>query len=90
MATQHQPLTQEKALENWTHFQRLISVGAFEERSAEQFEAGTWPDDGIEESVEWLDMWAASQGLEFCWNVDSKTWSLTPIEQGHDDAGGYE
>jgi hypothetical protein len=36
MATQHQPLTQEKAIEHWTEYQRLISVGAYSERSAEQ------------------------------------------------------
>jgi hypothetical protein len=85
-----QELTQEKALENWTEFQRLISVGAFEERSTEHFEAGTWPEDGVEESVEWLEMWASNQGLEFRWNADSKTWRLVSIEQGHDTIGGYE
>jgi hypothetical protein len=89
MATQ-QPLTQEKAIERGTEYQRLISVGAYSERSAEDYENDTWPEDVIEESVHNLENWVARQGLEFCWNVDSKTWHLTPIEQGHDDVGGYE
>ena len=39
--TTQQPLTQEKAIEYWTEYQRLISVGAYEERSAEHHETGT-------------------------------------------------
>ena len=77
-----QPLTNEKAIEYWTELHRLISVGAYEERSAEQFEMDTWPEDGVEESVNNLEEWAASKGLEFCWNQGSSGWSLEPIEQG--------
>jgi|SRR6185312_12962925 len=76
-----QPLTNEKAIEYWTELHRLISVGAYEERSAEQFETDTWPEDGVEESVHNLEEWAASKGLEFCWNQESKSYSLEPIEQ---------
>jgi hypothetical protein len=89
MPTQ-QPLTQEKAVEYWTEYQRLISVGAYSERSAEDHLNGTWPEDGIEESVANLETWAARQGLEFEFNHDTGTWSLVGIEQGHDDVGGYE
>ncbi len=70
----------QEAIDAWTEFQRRISVGAYEERSAEHHEAGTWPEDGVEESVANLETWAEKQGLEFVWNIDSKTWSLEPIE----------
>ena len=73
-------MTQEQAVIYWTEFHRLISVGAYSERSAEQYEAGTWPEDGIEESVANLETWAEKQGLEFCFDHDSKEWSLVPIE----------
>lgn len=85
MATQSQPLTQEKALENWTHFQHLISVGAFTERSSEDYENDTWPEDGIEESVHWLEKWASSEGKEFYWHKDTQLWSLEPIEDTGED-----
>ena len=85
MTTQQQPLTQEKALEYWTELQRLVSVGAFEERHQEHYETGTWPEDGVEESIFNLENWAARQRLEFTWNADSQKWSLTLIEQGPDD-----
>jgi hypothetical protein len=64
-------------------------VGAFGERSSLHYETGTWPEDGVEESVANLETWAAKQGLEFCWDVDNKIWSLTPIEQGPDDTRNY-
>ena|SRR6266480_3340072 len=78
MATQE--LTQEKAIEYWTEYQRLISVGAYTERSAEHYESNTWPEDGIEESVYNLTQWALRQDLEFCWDQTRKTWSLEPID----------
>ena len=74
------PLTQEQAIAAWTELQRLISVGAYEERSVEHHVTDTWPEDGVEESLFNLENWAARQGLEFCWNIDSKTWSLYPID----------
>ncbi len=76
-------MTNEQALDHYTELQRLISVGAYEEMSSYHYETGTWPDDGVEESINNLDLWAEQQGLEFCWNHDSKTWSLVPIEQEH-------
>jgi hypothetical protein len=79
------PLTQAKALETWTELHRLISVGAYSERSAEHYETDTWPEDGVEESVFNLENWAARQGLEFCWNVDREFWHLTPIEPGESE-----
>ena len=75
------PLTKEQAIAAFTELQRLISVGAYEERSALHYEAGTWPDDGVEESVANLENWAEKQELEFCFNHDNKSWSLVPIEQ---------
>lgn len=51
MATQ-QPLTQEKALERWTEYQRLISVGAYSERSAEHHELGVADEEESEASHE--------------------------------------
>ena len=80
----NRPLTQEQALAAWTQVQHLIEVGAYEERSAEHHEAGTWPEDGVEETVFNLEAWAEKQGLEFCYNHDSKTWSLQPIDEPED------
>jgi hypothetical protein len=80
----HQLLTKVKAIEYWTEYQRLISVGSYEERSVEHHLTGTWPEDGLEESLFNLENWAAKQGLAFCWNHDSNTWSLVPIEQDDD------
>jgi hypothetical protein len=79
------PLTQEQAIAHWTELQRRISVGAYEERGAEHHETGTWPEDGVEESVANLETWAEKQGLEFCFHHDDNTWSLVPIEQGSED-----
>lgn len=76
------PLTKEQAIATWTELQRLISVGAYEERGWEHYETDTWPEDGVEESVANLENWAEKQGLEFSWSHDSKTWNLVPIEQG--------
>lgn len=75
------PLTKEQAIEHWTELQRRISVGAFEERSSLHYETGTWPEDGVEESVFNLETWAERQGLEFCFNHDDNAWSLVPIDQ---------
>jgi hypothetical protein len=69
-------LTQEKALAAWTQVQHLISVGAYEERSAEHYEHDTWPEDGIEETAFNLEEWAAGNALEFVWSHDTNTWSL--------------
>ena len=77
-------MTTEQAVAYWTEYQRLISVGAYSERSAEQYETGTWPEDGIEESVANLETWAEKQGLEFCFNHDSKEWSLVRIDPGQE------
>ncbi len=81
---QPQPLTQEQAIAAWTQVQQLISVGAYEERSAWHHETGTYPEDGVEESSANLEAWAARQGLEFCYNHDTSTWSLQPIDEPED------
>ncbi len=74
-------MTSEQAIAAWTELQRRIRVGAYEERSAEHHETGTWPEDGVEESVANLETWAERQGLEFCFNHDDNAWSLVPIER---------
>ena len=76
-------LTKERAIVAWTEYQRRISVGAYEERNWWHYETGTFPEDGVEESVANLETWAWRQGLEFCYNHDTKTWSLEPNEQGN-------
>jgi hypothetical protein len=72
-------LTQEKALAAWTQVQHLISVGAYEERSAEHYEHDTWPEDHVEETAFNLEEWARAQGLEFVWDLGTKSWSLVPV-----------
>lgn len=69
----------EQALKDWTELQRLISVGAYTERSAEHYETDTWPEDGVEESLYHLERLAASEGLQFEWHEDTKQWSLEHV-----------
>jgi hypothetical protein len=82
-----QPLTQEKAIEHYTELMRRVRVGAYLELEHD----GSYPeDDGTPESttlesIDNLENWAARQGLEFCYNHDTKTWSLEPIEQAGQD-----
>jgi hypothetical protein len=73
-------MTDEQAIEHWTALQQRVSVGAYEERRSEHYEAGTWPEDGVEESLANLESWASKRGLEFCYNHDTQTWSLEPIQ----------
>ncbi len=80
-------MSKERAPEDYTELQRRVSVGAYEEMSSYYYESGTWPADGVEESINNLEMWAERQGLEFVWSHDTKTWSLEPINQGEDDRG---
>ena len=70
----------QEAIDAWTELERRIQVGAYEERSFEHHETGTWPDDGVEESIANLETWTQGQGLEFVWSWDTHTWSLEPIE----------
>jgi hypothetical protein len=71
-------LTQAQAIEHWTELHRRISVGAYEERSTEHYETGTYPEDGIEESIVNLETWASRQALEFVWDIGTRTWTLLP------------
>src|SRR5260370_42611316 len=81
---QPQPLTREQAIAAWTQVQQLISVGAYEEPSAWHQETGTYPEDGVEESAANLESWAAKQGLQFCYNHATSTWSLQPMDEPED------
>jgi hypothetical protein len=83
-------MEQDTALAAWIELQRLISVGAYEERSNEHYLTGTWPEDGVEESLFNLENWAARQGLEFCFNHDTNSWSLEPIEYEEYDPEEYD
>src|SRR5437879_33755 len=76
MAFNHQ-----KAIEDYTELQRRITVGAYEERKSEHFETGTYPEDGVEESIDNLTELAAKDGLEFIWDVGTRTWSLLPMSE---------
>jgi hypothetical protein len=77
---------QERAIQNYTELMRRVSVGAYTERSAEDFETGTYPEDGVEESIDNLEELVAKHGLEFVYSHDTKTYSLEPIEQLESEA----
>ena len=72
------PLTQEQAIDFYTELQRRVQVGAYLELEHD----GSYPeDDGSPESttlesIDNLEKWAGRQGLEFCWQKASKSWSL--------------
>jgi hypothetical protein len=70
---------QQKAIEDWTELHRRVSVGAYSERSAENFLNGTYPPDGVEESIDNLTELAARHGLEFIWT--NNEWSLGPMSE---------
>jgi hypothetical protein len=70
---------QKRAIEDYNELQRRVSVGAYEERSTYHYESGTWPEDGVEESIHNLTELAAKDGLEFCWEVSNGTWVLLPM-----------
>src|SRR5438105_2558840 len=71
------PLTKEQAIATWTELQRLISVGAYEERGALHYETDTWPEDGVEESTANLERWAERQGPGFATTMTARpgAWS---------------
>jgi hypothetical protein len=72
---------QQKAIEDYGELQRRVSVGAYSERSAEHFETGTYPEDGVEESIDNLTELAARHDLEFIWDLGTRTWSLLPMSE---------
>ncbi len=69
----------EKAIADYTELMRRIQVGAYEERSVEHHLTGTWPEDGVEESIANLENLAARQGLQFVWHQESSTYTLEPM-----------
>jgi hypothetical protein len=71
---------QEQAIKDYTELSRLISVGAYTERSAEDYEHGTYPEDGVEESIDKLTELAAHHGLEF-WGNEQGGYSLVPMSE---------
>jgi hypothetical protein len=70
---------QEQALKDYAHFMRRVRVGAYSERSWENYENGTWPEDGIEESVHNLEELAAKDDLVFCFEASNGTYVLLPM-----------
>lgn len=71
----------ERAIKDYTELQRLISVGAYSERSAEDFANGTYPEDGVEESIDNLTELAARDDLEFHWHEGTRTYTLEPMSE---------
>lgn len=69
----------QKAITDYNYYMHLIRIGAYEERSSEHWATGTWPEDGIEESIFNLEELAAKENLEFCWDIGTKAWSLLPM-----------
>lgn len=78
------PLTPEKAVEIYTELQHCIQVGAYLDLQHD----GSYPeDDGspestVLESLDNLEKWARDQGLQFSYNLSSKTYELVKIAYG--------
>jgi hypothetical protein len=72
---------QQRAISDYSELQRRISVGAYEERSSYHYESGTYPEDGVEESIDNLTELAAKYDLEFVWHKESSTWTLEPMSE---------
>jgi hypothetical protein len=71
---------QEQAIALYSELSRLIHVGAYTERSAEDYEHGTYPEDSVEESINNLTELAAQHGLEFSWD-ETSGYSLVPMSE---------
>jgi hypothetical protein len=72
---------QQKAIEDYNELMRRVSVGAYSERSAEDHLNGTWPSDGVEESIYNLTELASKYDLEFVWHEPIKSWLLVPMSE---------
>lgn len=71
---------QEQALKKYAELSRRISVGAYTERSDEDYQNGTYPEDGVEEAIDKLTELAAHHGLEF-WGNEQSGYSLVPMSE---------
>lgn len=69
------------ALSIYTEAMRRIQVGAYEERDSEQYEQGTYPADGVEQSIDQLTVRAAQAGLYFVWDDDQQVYTLEPMTE---------
>lgn len=69
-------ITREQALREWASVQEAIQTGAYQEREPD----GSYGADGIEESADRLEIWAACRGLQFAWRNEDQEWRLEPIE----------
>src|SRR5947209_19317087 len=72
---------QQRALDDYTELMRRVSVGAYTDRSAEDYLNGTWPEDGVEESIFNLEELAAQHDLEFCFEASNGTYVLLPMSE---------
>lgn len=68
------PLTKEKAIQYYTEFMRLVSVGAYSERQID----GSYGEDGVEESIDSLNAWGYQQGLMFVGH-EGGSYTLEPM-----------
>lgn len=68
----------EKALAQWTGLQQLISAGAYAEREPD----GSYGEDGVEESLDALELQAWAHGLNFIWHQEGGGyWTLEPMSE---------
>jgi len=71
--------TLQSAIEQYTALMQRVHTGSYEERSSEQYETSTFPEDGVEKGIDDLQNEAAGRGLQFVWQPSSESWSLEPI-----------
>ena len=70
-----QAFDRDKASAVYTRLMNLAQAGVYQERNSD----GSYAEDGIEESLEWLDLSAATLGLCFRWNAKAAGWTLEPM-----------
>jgi hypothetical protein len=72
-------ITPEQATAAYAQCMVRVNCGAYSERTPQQYEAGSYPPDGIEESLDTLITWAMHKGLAFRHIKDTQNYTLIPI-----------
>lgn len=72
-----QTFDKDKALEVYTRLMELAQAGAYQERNPD----GSYAEDGVEESLEQLDLTVVMLGLCFRWNDKAVCWTLEPLSE---------
>lgn len=74
-------ITPAHALSAYTHAARRVFEGRYTQRTAEQRDSGSFPADGIEETLDALVAWASAKGLVFrrVRDTEEPVYSLMPI-----------